>query len=230
MAYLVKHGEAVKGSIVILGAPGLRSVGKIAIDYLIEKLKPTLVAELYSPHFPAIHQTEPSYAPHPDYPGDAGVLLQKNGLELPKVDFYFSASLKLLLTNGYHANFWGQYDVAKRVLDFYQEYGVKRMFILAGHGIGNKDVCCAATKLELVKAMKQYGIETEYEGPFMGFSGLVFGLGKLRGIDGICLFGRTQPRSDDPEYPDPRAARNVLEKLSQLLNFELDLSKLDAKP
>lgn len=227
----VKYIEepVVKEPTVVVGSPGLRSIGKIAIDYLIEGLKPRLIAELYSPYFPILYQTKPSYVSHPDYPGQAGTLLEKGQVELPRVEFYLVPSAKLLITKGYHANFNGQYGVANQVLDFYQEIGVKRMIVIAGYGMKGKEVCCAATNLELIKELKEYGIDTGYEGLFYGFSGLIFGLGMLRDIKGICLFGRTQPNVEDPEDPDPKAAKAVLERLSVLLNSAIDLSKLEEK-
>jgi proteasome assembly chaperone (PAC2) family protein len=219
----------VKEPMAIVGSPGLRSIGKIAVDYLIEELKPRLVAELYSEYFPIFYQTTPSYTPHPDYPGQAGTLLEEGRVELPRVEFYLLPSPKLLITKGYHANFKGQYEVANQVLDLYQEFGVKRMIVIAGYGGEGREVCCAATDLEFIKELKEYDVDTGYEGPFYGFSGLVFGLGMLRDIKGICLLGRTQPNLEDPEYPDPKAAKTVLERLSTLLNFTIDLSKLEEK-
>ncbi|MCP8316295.1 MAG: PAC2 family protein [archaeon] len=219
----------VKEPIAIVGSPGLRSIGKIAVDYLIEELKPSLVAELYSPYFPILYQTMPSYVSHPDYPGQAGTLLKGGQVELPTVEFYLLPFPKLLITKGYHANFKGQYEVAHQVLDFYQEFGVKKMIVIAGYGREGKDVCCAATDLEFIRELKEYDIDAGYEGPFYGFSGLVFGLGMLRDIKGVCLFGRTQPNIEDPEYPDPKAAKAVLERLSIMLNFTIDLSKLEEK-
>jgi len=207
----------------------MRSVGRIAVDYLIEKLQPRLIDELYSTHFPIIYQTQPSYAAHPDYPGRPGIWLQKDGVQLPRVEFYLSDSLQLLLTRGYHANFQGQYQVAEEVLDVFEKHSVGRLFVLAGYGVGEGEVCCAATELELVDELKKYGVETEYEGPFIGFSGLVLGLAKLRGIKAACLFGRSQPNPEDPELPDPRAARKVLEKLGSILGLSLDLSGLEIK-
>ncbi len=228
MSWIKYTGQpVVKEATAIVGSPGLRSIGKIAVDYLVEELRPKLVAELYSPHFPILYGTKPSYAPHPDFLGQAGIKLEKGQVELIKIDFYSLASPPLLITKGYHADFKGQYEVAERVLDLYQEFGVKRMIVLAGYGTKGKDVCCAATDLELLEELMKYGISTEYEGPFYGFSGLVFGLGMLRGIRGISLFGRTQPNVVDPEYPDPKAAKAVLERLSSLLNLTIDLSKLD---
>jgi hypothetical protein len=103
---------------------------------------------------------------------------------------------------------------------------VTRLFVLAGYGVGEGEVCCAATDPELVDELKKRGIGTGYEGPFIGFSGLVLGLAKLRGIKGICLFGRSQPNPEDPESPDPRAAGKVLEKLADILELDLDLTGL----
>lgn len=216
----------MSGLTAIVGSRGLRSVGKIAVDYLVEKLQPRLIEELYSPHFPMIYQTQPSYAAHPDYPGRPGVWLQHDRIELPKVEFYLSDSPRLLLTRGYHANFQGQHEVAEQVLDIYEKHSVTRLFVLAGYGVGEGEVCCAATDPELVDELKKHGIGTGYEGPFIGFSGLVLGLAKLRGIKGICLFGRSQPNPEDPESPDPRAAGKVLEKLADILELDLDLTGL----
>ena len=211
----------------IVASRGMRSIGIIAIDYLIKNLHPRLIDELYSTHFPIIYETQPSYAAHPDYPGTPGIRLQKIGAALPKVEFYLSDSPQLLLTRGYHANFQGQHEVAEQVLDIYEKHSVKRLFVLAGYGVGEGEVCCAATDLELVEEIKRHGIGTGYQGPFMGFSGLVLGLAKLRGIKGVCLFSRSQPSVEDPEYPDPRAAKKVLEALNRVLDLNLDLSEFD---
>jgi uncharacterized protein len=213
----------------IVASRGMRSIGIIAMDYLIKKLQPRLIDELYSTHFPMIYETQPSYAAHPDHPGTPGVWLQKIGATLPKIEFYLSESPRLMLTRGYHANFQGQYEVAEQVLDTYERHSVKRLFVLAGYGVGEGEVCCAATDLELVEELKTHGIGTGYEGPFMGFSGLVLGLAKLRGIKGVCLFGRSQPSVEDPEYPDPQAAKKVLERLSRVLDLNLDLSGFDER-
>lgn len=219
----------MKELVAIVGSRGLRSVGKIAIDYLIEKLHPSLLDEIYSSHFPIIYQTQPSYAAHPDYPGKPGIWIEKDTVQLPRIEFYLSESPRLLLTKGYHANFQGQYTVAEQVLDVYEKNSVKRVFVLAGYGVGEGEVCCAATDPELVDELKNNGIGTGYVGPFIGFSGLVLGLAKLRGMKGICLFGRTQPNLEYPELPDARAAKKVLEALNKILSLDLDLSGLEEK-
>jgi proteasome assembly chaperone (PAC2) family protein len=206
--------------VAVVGSPGLRSIGKLAIDLLVDKLQAELIAELYSTHFPIFFHTRASYAPHPMFPGDAGVKFGVNGIEFPRVKFYSTTFPELIITLGYHANFNGQYEVAEKVLDLFEEFGVKRMIVLAGYGRNGKEVCCAATSLKIIEEMgRKYGIEVGYEGPFYGFSGLVFGLAKLRGIEALCLFGRTEPNVEKPEYPDENAANVVLKRLTQILNL-----------
>ena len=69
--------------IAIVGSPGLRSIGKLAIDYLVQKLQAKLIAELFSIHFPLIFHTKPSYASHPRLLGDAGVRVRESEIAFP---------------------------------------------------------------------------------------------------------------------------------------------------
>lgn len=209
--------------IAIVGSPGLRSIGKLVINLLIKKIKAELLAELYSIHFPLIYQTQPSYASHPRFPGISGIRIESGKIDLPKVTFYSYSSPPLIITQGCHANFNGQYEVAEKVLDFYNEFGVRRMIVLAGYGLKGEKVCCAATSHKIIETTKEkYGINVGYEGPFYGFSGIVFGLAKLRGMEALCLFANTKPIPEDPENPDHQAAITLLNKVTQILNLTIE--------
>lgn len=70
--------------------------------------------------------------------------------------------------------------------------------------------------------MKQkYDIDMEYQGPFYGFSGLVFGFAKLKGIEAFCLFGKTEPVFDDPQFPDEDASEVILKYLLKILHINV---------
>lgn len=205
----------------IVGSPGLRSIGKLVVDSLVDKLRPELFAHLHSTYFPVIYQTEPSYAPDPRFPGLGGAWVKAGCVSFPKVEFFTCKSPPLIIAKGYHANFEGQYEVAEKVLDFLEKINVKKMIVVAGYIGKDKDVCCAATDSKMIDEARKQGIETNYTGPFYGFSGLVFGLAKVRGIDALCLFGRTEPMAEDPQFPDENASKFVLKQLSRLLNLEI---------
>lgn len=207
--------------VAIVGAPGLRSIGKLAVDSLINETKAEIFAELYSTHFPAIYQTEPTYAANPLFPGLGGALVKTNMVDLPKVQFFTCPSPELILVSGYHANFEGQYEVAEQVVNILSEKQVRQMIIIAGYGSKEKKVCCAANNPRIIKEMKEkFNIKTGYQGPFMGFSGLVFGLAGLRNIEALCLFASTTPIEDNLEYPDSEASERVLEDLKRIVSFK----------
>ena len=210
----------LKAPIAVVGSPGMRSIGKLVTDHLIEQTHAKLIAELYSTHLPVIYETKPTFAAHPDLPGAGGVTIQNGVVELPKVQFFKSSISPVVIVKGYHANFEGQYEVAEKVLDFLNELQVQRLIIIAGYGSKDKKVCCAATTKELLQELKQkFDIEPEYKGPFYGFSGLVFGLAKIKGIEAVCLFASAEPNPENPEAPDEGSSKAVETTLNKMLPF-----------
>jgi proteasome assembly chaperone (PAC2) family protein len=220
-AWIKPHATLqLKDPVAVVGSPGLRSVGKLAVDALIEQTKAEPIADLYSVHLPSVYQTEPSYAADPSLPGMGGAIVEAGNLDLPKVQFYASTSPAIIFARGYHPNFDGQTCVAEKVLDYLTEMHVKRMIVIAGYGAKEPKVVCAANKPTLLADMKEkYDLGIGYKGPFMGFSGLVFGLSTLRGIESVCLFSGTQPKQDDLEFPDKEAAARAVAKAKQILGL-----------
>ena len=210
----------IENAVAVTGSPGLRSIGKLVIDELIALLKPRLFAKIYSTHFPVIYQRKPSYAPHPKFPGLSGVKIKSSEPAIPCVQLYICDSSPLIITQGYHANFEGQHSVAENVLDIFEDLNVERLYVIAGFTKGENKICCAATETKILKEIwEKFGIGTEYTGPFYGFSGLVFGSAKMRGIDAVCLLGRTEPDFDNPQSPDEEAALTVLNHLKKILKL-----------
>ncbi|MBT0160127.1 hypothetical protein G4O51_09095 [Candidatus Bathyarchaeota archaeon A05DMB-2] len=210
----------LKKPVAVVGSPGLRSVGNLVVNQLIDATKAELTAELYSSHLPLIYHTKPSYVSHYLLPGVGGARVKQGRVDLPKVQFYTCPSPSIVIVKGYHANFTGQYSVAEKVVEFLSEFGVSRIVVTAGYGSETRKVCCAATSPDIIREMKEtLNLEVEYTGPFYGFSGLVFGLAKLKGIAALCLFAGTEPAPEDPEFPDPTASAIILEVLNQMLGF-----------
>jgi proteasome assembly chaperone (PAC2) family protein len=116
----LKESE-IKKPIAIVGSSGLRSIGRLVVDKIIEEVKAELMAELFSSHLPLIYQTKPSYMSHYSLPGVGGVAVNEGQVNLPKVQFYMSSSPSVIIVKGYHANFAGQYDVAEKVIHFLKQ-------------------------------------------------------------------------------------------------------------
>lgn len=220
----LQEHPAILPTIAVVGSPGLRSIGKLVTDKLIQQYDAKLIGQLFSTHFPIQYQTKPSYASQPHLPGIGGVHIDDGRPVLPSVKFYYAKSPPLLIIDGYHPNFDGQYEVGDKVLELCQKLAVKRIIVVAGYGLKGDTVCIAATTQPLLSELQdQFDLNIGYEGPFYGFSGMIFGLAKTRGFDAITLFGQTSPDSEAPEKPDETAAQSVLEVLRPMLdNLSID--------
>ena len=232
--YRNKSKIDLKEPIAIVGSSGLRSVGKIVIDELVEKMNPRLFGELYSYGFPSVYYG-PSYL---GAPSAVGVKIAKgNVVELPRVEFYILENEKqnqsqdqdIIITRGYQAyNALNQYAVADRVTDLFKELHVKKVISL-GAQVVEEGISSCATDLELLEEMYKYGIKKTNVDSFIGFSGLVVAIGHEKGLKGVCLFANTAQNLADPEYPDFNAAKVLLEKVGEILGIRVDTSDLEER-
>jgi uncharacterized protein (TIGR00162 family) len=115
------------------------------------------------------------------------------------------------------------------ILDLAEKYEVSQIYTLGGYATGsvskNPRVFGTATSLSLIKQLKEEEIEiNESGGPIVGASGLLIGLGKMRGIEGACLLGETSGF-----MADALSAKVVLEKLIKLVEIDVDLGPLELK-
>lgn len=222
-----------KNPVAIAASPGLRSVGKIAIEYLIKKLPCDLIAEIRSPHF-AVHYIGPSYF---GTIGSAGVKVERGLISFPKIEIYALNKREIIIVRGYQAEYdpsdptsvKGPFVAAACTIEVLLELGVKRLFVLASHGTRGKRIFCAATHKHLIEELSKYGIEKRETGEFYGYSALLLGFAKLAELEGICLFGETSPDFEDLETPDFDSAKRVLDLLKQLIGIELDTLELAEK-
>lgn len=216
------HSEPkVKKPLFVEGLPGVGNVGKLAVEHLIDELKATKFAELWSKEFPPQVFVQP----------DGTVKLVNNELYWWRAKKAGQRDL-ILLTGDYQGlTSQGQYEIVDRVLALLEKYGVKEMFTLGGYGLGRMVqkplVLGAATDKALVKGMKKHGVvfrQDEPSGGIVGASGLFLGLGARRGMSGACLMGETSGY-----LVDPKSAQAVLEVLTKILRVTIQFDRLETK-
>jgi uncharacterized protein (TIGR00162 family) len=203
--------------IFIEALPGIGHVGKLVAEHIIHELDAKKFAELYSPSFPP------------------QVFVNEDGIVEPmKNEFY---ALKgengqdyiILVGNTQGLSPEGQHEVCGIILDLIEKYGVKSMFTLGGLGTGQpiekSKVLGAATSTELAEMLKEHDVTLRSaDGGIIGASGLLLGMGMLRGINGVCLMGET------PGYfIDADASKAVLTVLLDILNMDVDIAKLEER-
>ena len=213
----------LRSPVLIEGLPGVGNIGRVAVGYLVEQLGAKKFAQLYSRHFfPFV------------------VLHDKNQIHLLKNEFYYYKAKKkgqrdiiFLVGDCQSLDPKGHYEVMEKVLDFAEKFGVKEIFTIGGIATGeaekNPKALGAVTDKELVVKYQKFGIEFsagEKIGYIVGAAGLLLGLGKERGLKGVCLLGET---SGFPIVTDPKGAEIVLNSLTKILGIKIDMSKLDQK-
>jgi uncharacterized protein len=207
--------------VLVEGLPGVGNVGKLAADYLRDKLKATPLATLYSKFFP----------PQVFVSEEGIIRLVSNDLSYWRATG--SGQRDIVLLNGDYQGISpeGQYELSHRVLEVAHEFGVKELYTLAGfaqgHMVETPRVLGAATSMERVEALKKLGVvfsRNDPGGGLIGASGLFLGLGKLFDMEGVCLMGETSGY-----FVDPRSAEAVLKVLSSALHLDLDLADLESK-
>ena len=205
----------LKDPVLICGLPGSGYVGKLAIDYLIDKLNSKQFGDIYSSSFP----------PQVSIQSDGTVNLVKNSLYFSKIN---SKDLVFLTGDAQPVSAQGEYALADEIINLCNKINVKEIFTLAAYITGkfsdNPKVFGTATSLENVNKFSEYGIETMNKGNITGMNGVVIGTAKRSSVSGICLLGETSGY-----VIDAKASKAVLESLCKILDIELDMSELDQR-
>ena len=208
----------LKNPLLVEGLPGIGNVGRVAAGYLVNELKMKKFAELYSPHFLPL------------------VILQNDAVAgMLKCEFYYHKGKKrdIIVLTGDTQSITpeGHYEICGKILDFVGKMGVKELITLGGFAEGKEVVepriIGAVNDKKLLKKYDKLGIDLGNEHPIgtiVGASGLLLGLGKVHGIDGVCLMGETFGL---PLITDPKAADRVLHVLIKVLGVKVDMSKLE---
>lgn len=168
--------------VFVEGLPGFGNVGKIAAYLLIKFCGAKVFAELYSPSFP-------------DY-----VSVDSKGVcRLPKCEFHAAPMEKndfLIMTGDTQPSLddvVAHYRVCSEILDFVEEYGCKFFITMGGVPVSEEkaQVYVAATSPRIAAEFMEKGAVIYSKGRIMGATGLMLGLAKERGLEGVCLLGAT---------------------------------------
>ena len=207
--------------VLICGLPGAAYIGKLSIDYLVQQLKAEPIGEIYSQFFPPY------------------VIIKEDGLvELMRNDLHYvqdATGKDILFLSGSAQAFSpeGQYEITEKVLDWAIEKGLKRVYSVAAlvtdRDFAAPNVFATATSTLLLEEAKSRGAQVLDHGIIGGENGLIMGLARKKGIDGICLLAETHGyQTPTGEYViDPRASKAALVVLTQFLGIKVDMELMD---
>jgi len=180
----------LENPIFVEGLPGFGNVGKLAARLLIEFTRANVFAELYSPSFP-------------DY-----VIVNSDGIcRPPRYEFYTASLGKtnfIILTGDAQPSrddIVAHYTLCAEILDFAEQLGCR--FIVTMGGVPTPrpagEVYVAATSEKLAVETMEKGAVIYGGGRIVGATGLMLGLAKNRGWEGVSLLGATSGLKNDKE-------------------------------
>jgi len=209
----------LKDPVLIEGLPGIGNVGKIAIDYIIDNVKPTLIYQIHSHNFP--HSV---------------FLTEENTIELPSVKIYrYKGKDRDILFLGGDTqpiDEVSSYEFCEQILNFAEKVGCKEIITLGGIGmpslIKEPKIFGAVTSTIAMKKYKKFKnidfkINQKIEA-IVGATGLLLGLANLRGMEGISLLAETHARQSHLGFNE---AKLLVENLNNILNLNIDVTELE---
>ncbi|MCL5804783.1 MAG: proteasome assembly chaperone family protein [Candidatus Thermoplasmatota archaeon] len=206
--------------VMIVGLPGIGNVGKIAVEYLIDKLKMTKMIDIITQYLPP------------------QVFINEEGLiHLAKNSIYYKKRLKggdlMILTGDFQGTTQeGQYELCYQILQIASDYKATAVYTLGGYSIGkiieSPRVLGAVSDRTVLESLKAAGVlfpKGEPGGGIVGSAGLILGLAtEIFGMHSACLMGETSGY-----FADPKGATQILKSLTKLLSIEVDLSEIEER-
>lgn len=200
--------------------PGIGNLSLIVARYLREKLAAEEIGEI-----------EPFTFFDP-----IGVMVKDNIVEepqFPEGKFYYwhnTAGKKdiLFFISDEQPAFKG-YDLAHFILDIAKKFKVQRIYTFAAaiakiHHTEMPKVWGVATKPSLIELLKSLDVVLRGKVQIAGLNGLLLGVARERGMEGICLLGEVP--SYTTRIPNPKASLAVMKVLLKILDVKIDLDDL----
>lgn len=200
--------------------PGISNVAMIVATYLHKKLGFKELAQVRSPHF---------FDP-------IGVLVKDSMIEAPQFprnNFYYWKNEKgksdVILFLSEDQPPAKSYELANCVLDVGLRFHVKRVFTCAAaltriHHTEQPRVWGVGTNEKLVKEMAERGLVQGGNIQISGLNGLLLGVAKERGADGVCLLGEVPAYTS--RMHNPMAALAIINVLKNMLDIEVNTEEL----
>lgn len=204
--------------VMVAGWPGMGSVALGVVNYMRRKLQAVKFAEIKVDKFSMLDSVVV----------DDGLATLPKG---PQNLFYYTKNPDIIIFEG-EAQAPGADGIrlVNKVLDVAVSYGVKRIYTGAAFPmpITHKDppeLYGAANHKEILNSLSAFGIKPMDGGHISGLNGLIIGFARERGIEAISVL------STMPQYaislPNPRSSGAIVEVLSRMLNFKIDMHELD---
>ncbi|MEO0226552.1 MAG: PAC2 family protein [candidate division WOR-3 bacterium] len=238
MGVRIYREPSLRNPVLLCGWPGIGKIGLVAIDTLREQLKAEEFGEIEAWDF--------------FYPNEVSI---KDGilrnLNFPRNKFYYKSTQECDIIffiadeqpseeEGGYGHGVKAYHLASMILEVGTKYGIKRVYTSGAavaqiHHTSRPRVWAVPNTPALIGEIRTYDntilmsdIEgRQGQGTITGMNGLMLGVARTFGVDGICLMGEIPYYLQWFPFPWPKGSRAVLQVLTKILSIEIDLSIFD---
>ncbi len=205
--------------ILIEGLPGIGNAGKIAVDFLVEKMKAKKLYNIFS-----------YYMPHSVFVNEEDLV------ELPKMEVYYKKSQKgrdmlFLVGDTQPVDEPSCYSFCRKMLSIASEHGCREIMTLGGIGLKEMpeepNIYVTGTSKEIVRKYSTKDTINELYGtvgPIVGVSGVLVALSRLKGQEGVAVLGETLAH---PMFVGVKTSKAMLSYMSKVIGFRVSLKELD---
>lgn len=217
----VKKRPRLKNPVLVAAWPGMGDVASKAAVYLKDKLAAQEFAEMAAS----------------DYFHPSGVWIDDSLIDVPQYPvgkFYYyknpgDGSDVIIFISDAQPFIEKGYTYATEIIDFAVTLKVKSVYTFAAMPLPIEhtqmpEVHAVATGKALLENLTKMNLKTMPTGQISGLNGLILGVAKEKGLEGVCLLGEIPLYTIQIE--NPLASMAVLGILSRMLNISVDLSEL----
>ncbi len=223
---------------MVVGWPGIGNVGLIAIDILRQQLGAEEFGEVepWDFFYPKGLTIRAGLLEEVEFPGSKFYYKTVGNKDL----IIFIGEEQPTAAGGTYAQGGKAYQMANLVLDVAEKFGCQRVYtsgaaVALTHHAVRPRVWAVTTEVSIINEIRRHenvtlmgeAVGRDGRGSITGLNGLLLGVAKKRGLEGVCLMGEVPDYLSQAPFPYPRASKSVLEVLGSVLGIGLDLHILD---
>jgi uncharacterized protein len=211
----------LKNAIFIAGLPGIGNVGKITADFLVDELKAKEIYKINSFYFPhSVFINEESILELPT----VFLNVVKSGAKTSRDIIFLTGDIQPMEEQA-------SYEFCDKILELVTNMGCTEIITVGGIGLPGEPkhphVYGVATDKKTLQRWKKIDKHIRFKdnkaATIVGATGLLLGIGKLRGLNGISLLCETVGH---PYHLGLKEATEVLKIIKNPLKLKVDLNKI----
>jgi len=223
---------------MLVGWPGIGNIGILAVNTLRQEVQAEEMGEIepWDFFYPSKVRIREGVLEEMEFPSNTFYYKRLEDRDL----LFFIGEEQPTGRGSLYAEGGKAYEMANLVMDVAERFGCRRVYtsgaaVALTHHMLKPRVWAVATTDELVTEARSYvntipmsRVEGRgSQGNITGLNGLLIGMARKRGLEGVCLMGEIPDYLSRVPFPYPKASQSVLEVLATIMGISINVDVLD---